>query len=54
MPHSQGKLVNKAFTPIQKEQVIRKLTDALVGENTRPLTWAKIEELLNDGWNIGG
>jgi len=57
MPLIQVKLIEKVFTPEQKDQVIRKLTDAMVaieGENLRPVTFVTIEEICSGEWGIGG
>ena len=43
MPLIQVKLIEEVFTPVQKKEIITKLTDAMVtieGENMRPVTWA--------------
>jgi len=50
-------LIEGVFTPVQKRQMIEKLTDAMVsieGENMRGVTWVTIEEKRSGDWGIGG
>jgi 4-oxalocrotonate tautomerase len=57
MPLIQVKLIEGVFTPEQKQQMIHKLTDAMVsieGENMRPVTWVVVEEVKSGDWGIGG
>jgi 4-oxalocrotonate tautomerase len=57
MPLIQVKLINEVFTPTQKQDMIRKLTDTMVsieGENMRPLTLVVIEEIKSGDWGVGG
>jgi 4-oxalocrotonate tautomerase len=57
MPLIQVKLIEKVFTSQQKEEMIKKLTEAMVsieGENMRPVTWVIIEEVNSGEWGIGG
>jgi len=57
MPLIQVKLIEKVFTKEQKQEMIKKLTDAMVsieGENMRPVTWVIIEEVNSGEWGIGG
>ena len=57
MPLIQVKLIEKIFTNQQKQEMIQKLTDAMVsieGENMRPVTWVIIEEVTSGEWGIGG
>jgi len=57
MPLIQVKLIENVFTPEQKNQIISKLTDAMVsieGENMRPVTVVTIEEVRSGEWGIGG
>ncbi len=57
MPLIQVKLIEQVFTPAQKQEIISKLTDALVsieGENMRPVTWVVIDEVRSGEWGIGG
>jgi 4-oxalocrotonate tautomerase len=57
MPLVNVKLIEGVFTPTQKQEMIRKLTDAMVsieGENMRPVTWVVVEEVKSGDWGIGG
>lgn len=57
MPLIQVKLIENVFTPQQKQQMVERLTDAMVsieGENMRPVTWVIIEDVVSGEWGIGG
>ena len=57
MPLLNVKLIDGVFTPKQKQEMIRKLTDTMVsieGENMRQVTWVVIEEVKSGDWGIGG
>jgi 4-oxalocrotonate tautomerase len=57
MPLLNVKLIEGVFTPSQKQEMIRKLTDAMVsieGENMRQVTWVVIEEVRSGEWGLGG
>lgn len=57
MPLIQVSLIEEVFTPAQKQQIIRKLTDAMVeveGEALRGVTWVTIQEVRSGDWGIGG
>jgi 4-oxalocrotonate tautomerase len=57
MPFIQVKILEGLYSEEQKEQIIHKLTDAMVsikGENLRPITWVVIEEVKSGDWGIGG
>jgi 4-oxalocrotonate tautomerase len=57
MPLVNVKLIEGVFTPAQKQEMIRKLTDTMVsieGENMRQVTWVVIEEVKSGEWGIGG
>ena len=57
MPLINVKLIEGVFSQEQKQQIVRKLTDALVeieGEAMRPVTWTVIEEVKSGDWGIGG
>jgi 4-oxalocrotonate tautomerase len=57
MPFVNVKLIEGVFTPAQKQDMIRKLTDTMVsieGENMRPVTWVVIEEVKSGEWGIAG
>lgn len=57
MPLIQVKLIENVFTDRQKQEIITKLTEAMVsieGENLRPVTWVVIEDVRSGDWGIGG
>jgi 4-oxalocrotonate tautomerase len=57
MPLIHVKLIEGVFTPAQKKEMIRKLTDAMVsieGENMRSVTWVCLEEVKSGDWGMGG
>ncbi len=57
MPLIQVKLIEGVFSAAKKEEIISKLTDAMVsieGENLRAVTWVVIEEVKSGQWAIGG
>jgi 4-oxalocrotonate tautomerase len=57
MPLVNVKLIEGVFTPTQKQEMIRKLTDAMVaieGENMRAVTVVVVEEIKSGDWGIGG
>jgi 4-oxalocrotonate tautomerase len=57
MPLIQVKLIENVFSPQQKQEMIRKLTDAMVsieGENMRQVTTVIIEDVKSQEWGIGG
>lgn len=57
MPLINIRLIEGVFTPSQKTEMIRKLTDTMVsieGENMRPVTWVVIDEVASGEWGIGG
>jgi len=57
MPLIQVSLIEEVFTPEQKQQIVRKLTDAMVeveGEAMRGVTWVTIQEVRSGEWAIGG
>jgi 4-oxalocrotonate tautomerase len=57
MPLINVKTVEGVLTPEQKQDIIRKLTDAMVsieGEGVRSVTWVVIEEVKSGSWGIAG
>ena len=57
MPLVNVRLIEGVFTPAQKQEMIRKLTDAMVsieGENMRPVTWVVLDEVKSGDWGVGG
>jgi 4-oxalocrotonate tautomerase len=57
MPMVTIDLIKEVFTPAQKQQMITKVTEALVsveGESLRGVTWVRINEFEGGQWAIGG
>jgi 4-oxalocrotonate tautomerase len=57
MPFVNVRLIEGVFTPEQKREMIRQLTETMVaieGENLRPVTWVVIDEVKSGDWGIGG
>ena len=57
MPLVTIDVIKNVFTPDQKEDLIEKVTEALVaveGESMRPVTWVRIKEFESGDWAIGG
>jgi 4-oxalocrotonate tautomerase len=57
MPLIQVRLIEDVFSAKQKNEIIEKLTDAMVsieGENMRGVTLVTIEEVRSGDWGIGG
>ena len=57
MPLVNVKLIEGVFDDHQKQEIVEKLTDAMVeveGENMRPVTWVVVEEVKSGDWGIGG
>jgi 4-oxalocrotonate tautomerase len=57
MPLLQVKIIEGVFSPEQKQEMIKKLTDAMVsieGENMRQVTMCIIEEIKSGDWGIAG
>jgi 4-oxalocrotonate tautomerase len=57
MPLINVKMIEGVFTPKQKQEMVRKLTDTMVsieGENMRPVTVVVVEEVKSGDWGIGG
>ena len=57
MPLVNVKLIEGVFTPAQKQEMIRKLTDTMVsieGENLRPYTLVVLEEVKSGDWGVAG
>jgi len=50
-------MIEGVFTPAQKQEIVRKLTDTMVsieGENLRPYTVVVLEEVKSGDWGVGG
>ena len=57
MPLVEVKLVKGVFTQDQKQEMIHKITETMVGiegEALRPVTWVLVSELESGDWGIGG
>ena len=57
MPLVQIKGVEGYLTKDQKQELIKKVTDAVVsveGEGLRPVTWVIIEDVNEGEWGVGG
>ncbi|MDD2686064.1 MAG: 4-oxalocrotonate tautomerase family protein [Gallionella sp.] len=57
MPLVQIKGVSGYLTLEQKQEIIRKVTDAVVsveGEGLRQVTWVLIEDVASGAWGVGG
>jgi 4-oxalocrotonate tautomerase len=57
MPLIQVKAIEGLFSKAQKQELIERLTDAMVeveGENMRPVTWVTIDEVQSGDWGIAG
>jgi 4-oxalocrotonate tautomerase len=53
MPLINVKLIEGVFSSDQKQQIIERLTDAMVsieGENMRQVTWCVVEEVKSGDW----
>jgi 4-oxalocrotonate tautomerase len=57
MPLLNVKMIEGVFTPTQKQEMIRKLTDTMIsieGENMRSVTVVVLEEIKSGDWGVGG
>jgi 4-oxalocrotonate tautomerase len=57
MPLVNVKLIEGVFNETQKQEIIEKVTDAMVeveGENMRGVTWVIVEEVRSGHWALGG
>jgi 4-oxalocrotonate tautomerase len=57
MPFVNVKVIEGVFSTDQKQDMVRRLTDAMVeieGENMRPVTWVVVEEVKSGDWGIAG
>jgi 4-oxalocrotonate tautomerase len=57
MPFVTVKVIENVFTPEEKSEMIRRITDTLAeieGESMRPNTWVVVEEVRSGDWGIGG
>ena len=57
MPLVDIELIEGVFDHEQKQEMIRKVTDAMVeveGEAMRGVTWVRVHEVASGQWAIGG
>jgi 4-oxalocrotonate tautomerase len=57
MPLVDIQLIEGVFDTNQKQEMIRKVTDAMVGvegEALRGVTWVRVHEVASGEWGIGG
>ena len=57
MPLVQVKLIKGVFDQDQKQEIITKMTETMVGiegETMRSVTWVIVEEVESGEWAIGG
>ena len=57
MPMVTIDVIKDVFTPVQKQQLIAKVTEAMIaveGENMRGVTSVRIQEFEGGDWAIGG
>lgn len=57
MPLVDIQLIEGVFDKGQKQEMIRKVTDAMVeieGESMRNVTWVRVQEVASGEWGIGG
>jgi 4-oxalocrotonate tautomerase len=53
----QVRVIEGVFTAAQKQEIIERLTDAMVaieGENMRRSVWCTVEEVASGDWGVGG
>jgi 4-oxalocrotonate tautomerase len=57
MPLVDIQLIEGVFDKSQKQEMIRKVTDAMLqveGEAMRGVTWVRVHEVASGEWAIGG
>jgi 4-oxalocrotonate tautomerase len=57
MPLVTIEVIKDVFTPDQKQDMIQKVTNAMVaveGEALRGVTWVRVQEIQQGDWGIGG
>ena len=57
MPLVTVDVIKNVFTPEQKADMVRRVTEAMIaveGENMRPYTWVRVVEVEEGNWAIGG
>jgi 4-oxalocrotonate tautomerase len=53
----QVKIIEGIFTPLQKREIVERLTDAIVeieGKNMRQHIWCIVEQVASGEWGVGG
>lgn len=57
MPLVQAKGIAGYLNTVQKQDLIKRITDAVVaveGEGARPVTWVIVEDVPSGTWGVGG
>jgi 4-oxalocrotonate tautomerase len=57
MPLVDIQVIEGVFSPEQKQEMITKVTNAMVaieGEALRTVTWVRVLEVASGAWGIGG
>lgn len=57
MPLIEVSVIENVFSPDQKQEIIKRLTDAMVaieGESLRPVTWCVVRDVASGSWGIAG
>lgn len=57
MPLVTIDVIKDVFTNDQKAEIIDRVTEAMIaveGENMRPYTWVRVQEVNEGDWAIGG
>jgi len=57
MPLVEVKLIKGVFSEDQKQEMIHKIPETMVGiegEALRPVTWVLVDEVESGDWGIGG
>jgi len=57
MPLVTIDVIKDVFTPRQKQDLVERVTEAMIGvhgESLRPVTWVRVQEFEQGDWAIGG
>jgi 4-oxalocrotonate tautomerase len=57
MPLVTIDIIKDVFSREQKNELIQKVTEAMIsveGEDLRPVTWVKLNEIEQGDWAVGG
>lgn len=57
MPLVTIDVIKDVFTPSQKQELIKRVTEAMIsveGEALRGVTWVRVQEFEQGDWAIGG